>query len=328
MSLLRPEDSFDSCATPAVSKRRRPVLLSVDIGSPTYQSCLKVSRQDDSSRLNTANMSFSSDLLDRSYTSAASSMRAQGMFSSRSLHLQSLHCSPLSHTKCGLLRAVETSAGFTACSAAAVLAPCSMSSFANDVSHAVVKDWFQDAIASSRTVFHVEVDLIYCSQQFLRCAANLGVLKQVGDNSITLSIHGPAVDVGFSSEWALLLRSTMAPPPSPIEYIKTPITPFGDLMLDESSFDFSSSLTSELSNHSACSGGNFAERAFTDARSAEQCQSLEVVLVLRSDDPPWVVSRVGIIEATHRSDSPPPAPRAAAAPASRMEVGEGAAMTA
>jgi hypothetical protein len=88
------------------------------------------------------------------------------------------------------------------------------------------------------------------------------------------------------------------------------------------------SLSPFISNHSACSGGNFAERAFTDARTAEQCQSLEVVLVLRSDDPPWVVSRVGIIEATHRSDSPPPAPRAAAAPASRMEVGEGAAMTA
>jgi hypothetical protein len=167
MNFSRPEDSFDSCATPAVSKRRRPVLLSVDIGSPTYQSCLKVSKQDDSARLNAANMSFSSDLLDRSYASAASSMRAQGMFSSRSLHLQSLHCSPLSHTKCGVLRAVETSAGVVSCSAAAVLVPSSQPSFFADISHAVVKDWFQDAAASSRSVFHVEVDLVHCSQQVM-----------------------------------------------------------------------------------------------------------------------------------------------------------------
>jgi hypothetical protein len=41
-------------------------------------------------------------------------------------------------------------------------------------------------------------------------------------------MRGPAVDVGFSSEWALLLRSSAAPPPSPIDNIKTPITPFGD----------------------------------------------------------------------------------------------------
>ena len=168
MSFLRPEDSFDSCVTPAVSKRRRPVLLSVDIGSPTYQSSLKISRQDDSSRLNTANMSFSSDLLDRSYASAASSMRAQGMFSSRSLHLQSLHCSPLSHSHCGVLRAVETSAGTTSCSAATVLLPSTQPSFLSDISHAVVKDWFQDAIASSRTIFFVEVDLVHCSQQVNR----------------------------------------------------------------------------------------------------------------------------------------------------------------
>ena len=165
MSLLRHDDSYDSCFTPAVSKRRRPVLLSVEIGSPTYQSCLKVSRQDDTSRLNTANMSFNSDLLERSCASAASSMRVQGMFSSRSLHLQSLHCSPLSHTHCGVLRAVETPAGITSCSAAAVLAPTAQASFFSDLSQVVVKDWFQDAIACSSTIFHLEVDIIHCSQQ-------------------------------------------------------------------------------------------------------------------------------------------------------------------
>ena len=167
MSFLRQDDSYDSCLTPAVSKRRRPVLLSVDIGSPTHTTCLKVSRQEDSSRLNTANMSFSSDLLDRSYASAASSMRVQGMFSSRSLHLQSLHCSPLSHTHCGVLRAVETPAGISSCSAAAVLAPTMQASFFSDLSQVVVKDWFQDAIACCSTVFHLEVDIIHCSQQVI-----------------------------------------------------------------------------------------------------------------------------------------------------------------
>ena len=144
-------------------------------------------------------------------------------------------------------------------------------------------------------------------------------------------------------------------------------------MLDEASFDFSSSLTSELrfpppglaclslqpyrlmrlisllifllfllltrgiSNHSACSAGNIEERAFSGPCSAIHAdgrpsnpmegQSLEIVLVLRSDDPPWAVSRVGIIESAERSDSPPPAPRAAAAAAatSRVEVLCGAA---
>ena len=169
MSFLRPEDSFDSCTTPAVSKRRRPVVLSVDIGSPTYQGCLKVSRQDDSSRFTTANMnmSFNSDCLDRSLASAASSMRAQGMFSSRSLQLQSLHCSPLSRSSCGVLRAVETPAGSTSCSAASVLVPAAHTSFLNDLSQVVVKEWFQDAIACSSTVFHLEVDAAHCSQQVL-----------------------------------------------------------------------------------------------------------------------------------------------------------------
>jgi hypothetical protein len=165
MSVLRPEDSFDSCATPAVSKRRRPVLLSVEIGSPTYQSCLKVSRQDDGARLNTANMSFGSDCLDRSYTSAASSMRVHGMFSARSLHLQSLHCSPLSHSHCGVLRSIETLAGTTSCSAAAVLVPTAQKSFFSDISQVVVNEWFQDAVACSSTIFHVEVDIAHCSQQ-------------------------------------------------------------------------------------------------------------------------------------------------------------------
>jgi hypothetical protein len=63
--------------------------------------------------------------------------------------------------------------------------------------------------------------------QVLQCAASLGILRQVGDNSVTLCMRGPAVDVGFSSEWALLLRSSSVANPSPIEYIKTPITPFG-----------------------------------------------------------------------------------------------------
>lgn len=252
MSFLRHDDSCDSCFTPAVSKRRRPVVLSVDIGSPTYSSCIKFSKQDGSSRLNTANMSFNSELLDRSNASAASSMRAQGVFSARSLHLQSLHCSPLSHTHCGVLRAVETPAGSMSCSAAAVLA---QTVGAADVSQLVVQDWFQDAIASCSTVFHVEVDIVHCSPQViasppllstpanhqppphavaashllqvLQCAASLGILRQVGDNSVTLCMRGPAVDVGFSSEWALLLRSSSVANPSPIEYIKTPITPFG-----------------------------------------------------------------------------------------------------
>jgi hypothetical protein len=90
-------------------------------------------------------------------------------------------------------------------------------------------------------------------------------------------------------------------------------------------------LTHGISNHSACSAGNIEERAFSgpcsavhaDGRPANpmEGQSLEIVLVLRSDDPPWAVSRVGIIESAERSDSPPPAPRAAAAAAtSRVEV--------
>jgi hypothetical protein len=54
------------------------------------------------------------------------------------------------------------------------------------------------------------------------------VLRQVGDSCVTLAMRGPAVDVGFSSEWALLLRCSTAPPPSPIDYLKTPLTPFGD----------------------------------------------------------------------------------------------------
>ncbi len=166
MSVLRPEDSFDSCITPAVSKRRRPVLLSVEIGSPTYQSCLKIGRQDDGTRFNTANMSFGSEL-DRSCTSAASSMRVQGMFSAHSLHLQSLHCSPLSHSHCGVLRSIETPSGTSSCSAAAVLVPTAHKSFFSDMSQMVVNEWFQDAVSCSSTIFHVEVDLSQCSQQVL-----------------------------------------------------------------------------------------------------------------------------------------------------------------
>ena len=48
----------------------------------------------------------------------------------------------------------------------------------------------------------------------------------------------------------------------------------------------------------------------TDGQEQWEDLALEVVLVLRGDDPPWAVLRVGVIGASGRSDPPPPAPRA------------------
>ena len=116
-------------------------------------------------------------------------------------------------------------------------------------------------------------------------------------------------------------------------------------MLDESSFDFSSSLTSELrfcrlhatrlhpftslppslSNHSAGSSCCIEEGACMYRDGVEEADglSLEVVLVLRSDDFPWSVSRIAVIGANERAYSPPPAPRAVAPLLTRLEVGGG-----
>jgi hypothetical protein len=62
-----------------------------------------------------------------------------------------------------------------------------------------------------------------------------------------------------------------------------------------------------------------------DADGQEQPDglALEVVLVLRGEDPPWAVSRVGVIDASGRCHPPPPAPRAAPASLTRLEVGGG-----
>ncbi len=80
-----------------------------------------------------------------------------------------------------------------------------------------------------------------------------------------------------------------------------------------------------FSNHStetACHAEGIAsiER---DSSHVTEGLALEVVLVLRGDDPPWAVSRVGMIGANDRSDSPPPAPRASAASLAVLEAGEG-----
>ncbi len=61
----------------------------------------------------------------------------------------------------------------------------------------------------------------------------------------------------------------------------------------------------------------------TDGQEQWEDLALEVVLVLRGDDPPWAVLRVGVIGASGRSDPPPPAPRAAPASLARLEVGGG-----
>jgi hypothetical protein len=102
-------------------------------------------------------------------------MRAQGLFSSRSLQLQSLHCSPLSRSHCGVLRALETAAGTTTCSAAAVLVQSASASLFTDLSHVLIKEWFQDAVACSSTIFHLEVDLVHCSPQVISFCEFLSV---------------------------------------------------------------------------------------------------------------------------------------------------------
>ncbi len=81
------------------------------------------------------------------------------------------------------------------------------------------------------------------------------------------------------------------------------------------------------SNHSAgsCSGIDAAAEAYGDGDDDADGLSLEVVLVLRSHDFPWAVSRIAVIGANERPDSPPPAPRALPLSSclSRLEAGGG-----
>ena len=70
------------------------------------------------------------------------------------------------------------------------------------------------------------------------------------------------------------------------------------------------------SNHSAgsCSCIDAAAEAYGDGDDDADGLSLEVVLVLRSHDFPWAVSRIAVIGANERPDSPPPPPEPSPCP--------------